>query len=371
MTNRAKTILVVLVAITLAGVGYFFIIDKPASPIVLPVNTALLQTEEIDTSDWQTYRNEKLGFEIKMPKEWYIETYFGNWITGDWEFWRGQVGRVFSHGPARNENETWPYFELRVKDSNLTMEEFVKATPNIDEKHPEDIIINNLLAKRYVDEALRQAYDGNVYSEITVIKNNQRYYYFDFSTAYASSTNMSERRTTWNTIISTFRPIDKGEASKELDTSYWKTYRNEKLGFEIKMPMDWHEGYSFIGPIVDPEPWEEFWQDQIGRTNFDGPFDGNTKNALQFSVRVKDSDMSLEEFLGSSWDQYIINGLLAKHRIANQTNLGKVRFGEFIVIKNEKRFYYIEFSSGFDSDEITEKTKILWKTILMTFKPVS
>jgi len=37
--------------------------------------------EEIDTADWQTYRNEELRFEVKYPEDWKINSYRGSqWI---------------------------------------------------------------------------------------------------------------------------------------------------------------------------------------------------------------------------------------------------------------------------------------------------
>jgi hypothetical protein len=33
----------------------------------------ILETEEIDISDWQTYRNEEYGFEFRYPRDWNID----------------------------------------------------------------------------------------------------------------------------------------------------------------------------------------------------------------------------------------------------------------------------------------------------------
>jgi len=49
---------------------------------VANINTATT-TEEIDTSNWKTYRNEEYGFEFKYPGEWVIEE-----KNSDILFWR-------------------------------------------------------------------------------------------------------------------------------------------------------------------------------------------------------------------------------------------------------------------------------------------
>ena len=37
------------------------------------INEELTQKEQIDTSNWKTYRNEELGFEVKYPEEWGVK----------------------------------------------------------------------------------------------------------------------------------------------------------------------------------------------------------------------------------------------------------------------------------------------------------
>jgi hypothetical protein len=42
------------------------------SAISQPMQEPQQKSEEIDTSNWKTYRNEKYGFEVKYPKDWEI-----------------------------------------------------------------------------------------------------------------------------------------------------------------------------------------------------------------------------------------------------------------------------------------------------------
>ncbi len=60
---------IIIILIIVAGGIYWFSQNKSVAPIS---PTDLIS---VDTSDWQTYRNEKYGFELKYPKDWEISVY--------------------------------------------------------------------------------------------------------------------------------------------------------------------------------------------------------------------------------------------------------------------------------------------------------
>ena len=195
MSSKAKTIVAILVAITLAGVGYFFIINKLKPKVLPPVNTPP-KTEEIDTSDWQTYRNETLGFEIKMPKEWVKSGEdIGLQPNLEDEFWQDQVGGAHFNSLFRAPISA--QFNVRVKDSDLTMDDFGF-------RGNQDFIINGLNARRRLSDYRNDIPTRRSYDEFVLIKKNERYYNFIFS---ASADNIEQDIKIWNVILKTFRPI--------------------------------------------------------------------------------------------------------------------------------------------------------------------
>ncbi|MEW6610398.1 MAG: hypothetical protein AB1352_02085 [Patescibacteria group bacterium] len=95
MTRKQLTTLILVLILVAAGAtALMWSIKKPQSPNQLvaenggkptapesqpqnngtkPTPTPEVITSDIDTSDWKTYRNEELGFQIKYPNEWGID----------------------------------------------------------------------------------------------------------------------------------------------------------------------------------------------------------------------------------------------------------------------------------------------------------
>ena len=92
MTKQVKTILAIAIIIIIAilAIAFWPKQDQPSNtnqPVITepddnqsatnPEPTATTTepetiTSDIDTSDWQTYRNEEYGFEVKYPRGWYV-----------------------------------------------------------------------------------------------------------------------------------------------------------------------------------------------------------------------------------------------------------------------------------------------------------
>jgi len=239
----STTLSVLLITLLIAAIGGIIIYKYISAPTEKPSNNSALTEEPSDngepeesqdeTTDWDTYRNEKYGFEIKYPKEWHQDKKESSYLyekvfdiirfSPNEEFldWSGKEGLITIDIISDFEEDLQIWFN---KLSAPCME-CAPFPPSFDSY----TTIDGEPAIKAIEGLPGTA--GHI--DVFCTKDNIRY---DFTLALPDTGDESlinDHKNIFNQMLSTFRFL---ESLGEIETKEWKDYLLEEISQEWQSP---------------------------------------------------------------------------------------------------------------------------------------
>lgn len=376
MKTFQKTILITACAMIFAG-GCVFNRQSNSTP-VKQVSDGAKADGDMDISTWEVYRNDELGFEMKLPREWSGRITGGiphnSYMDERHPFWDPELGRGYWSGDKI-------HLSMIVKQTTSTLEEFNEKTGMGFGVSPQEAKVNDYSAYRLTrsidgkESPADSEIGGYQSGEKLLIKNNDVYYYLDFSESSNSLIEAQEKEKKWNKALSTLKFSSLPSTTrKAIDAFDWKTYRDEEFGFEMSVPSEW-ENAMFVSKndlsnLLNPPFWF---------SAFDVKFWRNQHVDIVFAVDR--STLTLDEYikkLGIGQEKIIaMNGMelyqySEKEEIPLNQDKGTVLYSTVnrIVLKNKDKYYLFNVLSFSEDEQEMQKFVQEWKAAFSTFKPI-
>ena len=319
---------VVLIAVVISVAGIFLLRNdgrNQVSPTPSPVPN---DQSALDTSDWQTYRNEKFGFEFKYPQDFIVSQ---NDNSVEILFPTSYKGSSYTY--KNDVTSASISFGARIMNKLGFSGDFCKIPIVGVAPDAKEVRVNNV---SYIKSSTGDAAMGGFYETDTIYAtlHNGNCYEIVLAVSgqgpgagsnngqgplpqdYAPSDSEDKFISILDGVVSTFKFIDQ---TQTLDTSNWKTYINSEWGFQIKYPSNYKLSTDGSGTNIAPFISSEYVVINImnyyksggfiarrvvnGIEMLEFPIGGNIDGGIEYWFAIPSKNLSLL-FSGKNADSY-------------------------------------------------------------------